>query len=106
MNSNKKVYKREIIKNKILSGSGHKTHYTNKDIEPRRQSTNVLCNCDIKCANLFSENQKQEIFNRYNSLKSHSTTFKARPDTSWRKILRNLILYGSCGHFKNKGIDT
>ncbi len=55
MNSNKKVYKREIIKNKILSGSGHKTHYTNKDIEPRRQSTNVLCNCDIKCANLFSE---------------------------------------------------
>jgi len=28
MNLNKKPYKREIIKNKILSGSGHKTHYT------------------------------------------------------------------------------
>jgi hypothetical protein len=75
MNLNKKLYKREITKNKILSGSGHKTHYTNRDIDPRTQSTNFLCNCGIRCANLFSENQKQEIFKKYNSLKSHSQQY-------------------------------
>jgi hypothetical protein len=75
MNSIKKVYKREGIKNQILSGSGHKTHYTNKEIEPRKQLTTVLCSCEIKCANLFSETQKQEIFKRYNSLKSHSEQY-------------------------------
>jgi hypothetical protein len=42
--SSKKVSKKEETKRKIISGSRHQTHYTNKRIEPKRQTIN-LCNC-------------------------------------------------------------
>ncbi len=45
--SSKKVSKKEETKRKIISGSGHQTHYTNIRIEPKRQTIN-LCNCAIK----------------------------------------------------------
>jgi hypothetical protein len=40
MNSFKNKCKRESTKNKILSGSGHETHYSKKFIEQRKQSIN------------------------------------------------------------------
>ncbi len=57
--SSKKVNKREKTKRKIISGSGHQIHYTNRRIESKRQTIN-LCNCVIKCVNLFTENQLKE----------------------------------------------
>jgi hypothetical protein len=53
--SSKKVSKKEETKLKIISGSGHQTHYTNSRIEPKRYAIN-LCNCAIKCVN-FIQNQ-------------------------------------------------
>ena len=61
MNSFKNKCKRESAKNKILSGSGHETHYSKKFIEQRKHSINIWCNCDIKCMNLFTESQLQDI---------------------------------------------
>jgi hypothetical protein len=63
MNSFKNKCKRESTKNKIVSGSGsgHETHYSEKFIEQRKQSINTSCNCDIKCMNLFTESQLQDI---------------------------------------------
>jgi hypothetical protein len=52
--SSKKVNKREKTKRKIISGSGHQTHYTNRRIEPKRQTIN-LCNCAIKCVNQLKQ---------------------------------------------------
>jgi hypothetical protein len=75
MNSKKKLKKREITKNKIISGKGHKCHYNDKYIGPRIQSTNTLCKCQPKCENLFTDNQKLEIFNRYNSLNTHDEQY-------------------------------
>ncbi len=69
MNSFKNKCKRESTKNKILSDSGHETHYSKKFIEQRKQSINTSCNCCIKCMNLFTESQLQDIFNRFNSIK-------------------------------------
>jgi hypothetical protein len=71
MNS-KKFNKRELIKNKIIKGSGRQTHYNEKYIEPKTQKINTLCNCEIKCANLFTEFELKDVFNRYYSLKSHN----------------------------------
>jgi hypothetical protein len=75
MNSFKNKSKRESTKNKILSGSGHETHYSKKFIEQRKQSINTSCNCGIKWMNLFTENQLQDIFNRFNSMKSYSEQY-------------------------------
>jgi hypothetical protein len=63
MNS-KKFNKRELIKNKIIKESGQQTHYSGKYIEPKTQKMNTLCNCEIKCANLFTELQLKDAFNR------------------------------------------
>ncbi len=51
------------------SGSGHETRYSKKFIEQRKQSINTSCKCGIKCMNLFTESQLQDIFNRFNSIK-------------------------------------
>jgi hypothetical protein len=71
MNSFKNKCKRESTKNKIvsISGSGHEIRYSKKFIEQRKQSINTSCNCSIKCMNLFTESQLQDIFNRFNSIK-------------------------------------
>jgi hypothetical protein len=68
----KKVYKKELIKNKILKGSGHQTHNSEKYIESKKQRIDILCNFEIKCENLFTEIQLRDVFNRYYSLKSHN----------------------------------
>ncbi len=62
MNSFKNKCKRESTKNKILSGSGHETHYSKKFIEQRKQSINTSCNCGIKRMNLLTENQFKHKF--------------------------------------------
>jgi uncharacterized protein YueI len=69
--SSNKVNKKEETKRNIISGSERQTHYTNRRIEPKRQKIN-LCNCAIKCVNLFTENQLKEIFDRFYSLKTHN----------------------------------
>jgi len=48
--SSKKVNKREKTKRKIISESGHQTHYKNRRIEPKRQTINL---CKLYC-NLLS----------------------------------------------------
>ena len=71
----KKGAKSERIKSCILKGRATISHYSNKIIAARIQIINFDCNCDIKCAALFSEEQKQEFFNHYNSLKSHEQQY-------------------------------
>jgi hypothetical protein len=67
--------KRERIKSCILKGRPTILHYSNKIKPARVQSINFNCNWGIKCETLFSEEQKQELFNRYNSFKSHEQQY-------------------------------
>ena len=71
MISNKQNYKCERTKCKIISGSGHQTHCSNKYIEPSKQLIDISCNCEVKCASLFTNKQKLQVFKQYNSLKTH-----------------------------------
>ena len=98
MSTKRKVYEREKTKIKILKGSGHKAYNSNKYIEPRSQSIDIQCNCEIKCSNLFSVNQKQELFKQYNSLRSHEEQHLflkslVMPSTNSRKFGKNLIIF-------------
>jgi hypothetical protein len=72
MSSKKVNKKKEETKRKIISGSGHQTHYTNRRIEPKRQTINS-CNCAIKYVNLFTQNQLKQIFDRFYSLIANKT---------------------------------
>jgi hypothetical protein len=55
------------------------------------------CFCEKKCSNLLTESQKIEVFNRYNSLKSHSEQYLflkslVIPDNNSDKKISNLII--------------
>jgi hypothetical protein len=45
-------------------------HYSNKIKPAKVETINFNCNCGIKCVTLFSEEQKQQFFDRHNSFKS------------------------------------
>jgi hypothetical protein len=75
MSSNRNIYKRERIKNDILKGKQHLAHYSDKLMPARVQKSFFECDCPTKCSSILTDNQKKEVFERYNSLKSHSEQY-------------------------------
>lgn len=72
MDKNHKVNKTLLIKSKILSGREHYTHISKKYVPSRQQIVNFHCSCELQCAQLFTDEEKKEIFTNYYSLKSHN----------------------------------
>jgi len=58
-----------------LKGRQHFAHRSGKVIPSRKQTLIFDCFCEIKCSNLLNENQKIEVFKRYNDLQSHKEQY-------------------------------
>jgi len=79
-----------------LSGKEHLTHYSNKLIPEKRQVLEFDCKCEIKCASVFSNDQKIDLFKRYYSLKSHAEKYL---------FLKNLVIPNNNKVLKRKKFD-
>jgi hypothetical protein len=73
--------------------------YSYKIIPARDQTIDFDCECKIKCSKIFSDQQKQKIFNCYSSLKSYDQQYVFLKSliiqSFWLKIFLLIIKFKS-----------